>query len=78
VADPSGRLDFVHRRVRWSRRVPVGVHLANLGSHSVLLVHSEEHTRAFLAEERARLRSLFPDGVVEETYDVELLVATTA
>ncbi|MGV9278579.1 class I SAM-dependent methyltransferase [Streptomyces griseosporeus] len=78
AADPSGRLDFTHRQVRWSREVSLDTHLANLGSHSVFLVHGEGHSGAFLDEERTRLLALFPDGVVEETYDVELLVATTA
>ncbi|MGW2643245.1 class I SAM-dependent methyltransferase [Streptomyces sp. NPDC001348] len=75
LADPTGRLDFADRTVRWSRRVSLDTHLANLGSQSVLLVHDEESTRAFLAEERARLLDAFTDGTVEEVYDVELLVA---
>ena len=78
LADPSGRLDFTHRVVRWSRRLPVDAHLANIGSHSIFLVADEEHTGAFLAEERRILKEVFPDGTVEETYDVELLVATAA
>ncbi|MCH0565167.1 MULTISPECIES: class I SAM-dependent methyltransferase [unclassified Streptomyces] len=76
VADPSGRLDFSHRRVRWSRRVTVDTHLANIGSHSVFLVHGGERSRPFLAEERAHVLDVFPGGVVEEVYDVELLIAT--
>ncbi|WP_437057777.1 class I SAM-dependent methyltransferase [Streptomyces sp. enrichment culture] len=76
VADPSGRLDFTHRVVRWSRRVPVDTHLANLGSHSVFLTDGEARTAAFLAEERRHLLAVFPDGVAEETYDVHLLLAT--
>ncbi|MFG2461125.1 class I SAM-dependent methyltransferase [Streptomyces sp. NPDC048523] len=75
LADPSGRLDFAHRVVRWSRRVPVDTHLANIGSHSLFLVAGEEHASAFLTEERRILLEQFPDGTVEETYDVELLVA---
>ncbi|MER7565570.1 class I SAM-dependent methyltransferase [Streptomyces sp. NPDC097941] len=75
LADPSGRLDFTHRVVRWSRRVPVDTHLANIGSHSLFLVAGEEHASAFLTEERRILLEQFPDGTVEETYDVELLVA---
>ncbi|MFF9814154.1 class I SAM-dependent methyltransferase [Streptomyces sp. NPDC014006] len=78
AADPTGRLCFAHRRVRWSRRVPVDTHLANIGSHSVFLVHGENSARTFLTAERAHLLTVFPDGVVEETYDVELLVARTA
>ncbi|OPG06109.1 SAM-dependent methyltransferase [Streptomyces sp. GKU 895] len=78
VIDPSGRLDFRQRTVRWSRRVPVDIHLANLGSHSIFLVADEEHTTAFLTEERRHLLQAFPDGIVEVTYDVRLLVALNA
>ncbi|MEU6482323.1 class I SAM-dependent methyltransferase [Streptomyces sp. NPDC047017] len=76
LADPTGRLDFTRRQVRWSRRVPVDAHLANIASHSFFLVCPEERKRAFLAEEREQLLKVFPDGIVEETYDVLLLVAT--
>ncbi|WP_328749429.1 class I SAM-dependent methyltransferase [Streptomyces sp. NBC_00285] len=75
-ADPTGGLDFAERTVRWSRHVPVDTHLANIGSHSLFLVAGEEQAGAFLAEERRILLELFPDGTVEETYDVELLVTT--
>ncbi|AZP19504.1 class I SAM-dependent methyltransferase [Streptomyces aquilus] len=78
LIDPSGRLDFSERVVRWSRRVPVDTHLANLGSHSIFLVAEEEHTAAFLAEERRHLLQVFPDGIAEVTYDVKLLVARNA
>ncbi|MFD5718660.1 class I SAM-dependent methyltransferase [Streptomyces sp. NPDC127036] len=75
-ADPGGRLSFDRRRVRWSRRVPLDTHLANIGSHSAFLVLGEEATAAFFAEEREHLLLTFPDEIVEETYVVELLVAT--
>ncbi|MFI0510770.1 SAM-dependent methyltransferase [Streptomyces canus] len=78
LADPTGRLDFTHRVVRWSRHVPVDTHLANIGSHSLFLVAGEEHAGTFLTEQRRILLELFPDGIVEETYDVELLVALNA
>jgi hypothetical protein len=42
----------------------------------IFLVHGEERTAAFLAEERKHLLEAFPDGIVEEVYDVILLVAT--
>ncbi|GAA3095993.1 class I SAM-dependent methyltransferase [Streptomyces echinatus] len=74
-ADPSGRLSFTRRTVRWSRRVPVDTHLANLGSHSAFLLTPEDRRTAFLEEERTHLLTVFPDGLVEETYDVLLLVA---
>ncbi|MGW7385333.1 class I SAM-dependent methyltransferase [Streptomyces sp. NPDC054794] len=76
LADPSGRLRFTRREVRWSRRVPLATHLANVGSHSVFLLTPRERRTAFFDEERAHLLKVFPDGVVEETYDVLLLVAT--
>ncbi|MFF4725280.1 class I SAM-dependent methyltransferase [Streptomyces mirabilis] len=65
-----------HRVVRWSRQVPVDTHLANIGSHSAFLILGEEGTDAFLAEERTRLLETFPDGRVEEVYDVLVIVAT--
>ena len=63
-------------RLRWSRRVPLGLHLANIATHSAFLVLGEERTTAFLTEERSHLLAVFPDEVVEETYDVRLEVAT--
>ncbi|MGX5213518.1 methyltransferase domain-containing protein [Streptomyces violaceus] len=77
AADPTGRLDFTRRTVRWSRRIPVDTHLANLASHSVFLVHDQEHTASFLAAEREHLLRAFPDGSVEEVYEVVLLLART-
>ncbi|CAM5701781.1 hypothetical protein SFUMM280S_00800 [Streptomyces fumanus] len=50
AADPTGRLDLVRREIRWSRRVPLDTHLANIASHSVFLVLGEERTAAYLAE----------------------------
>ncbi|MFD7439627.1 class I SAM-dependent methyltransferase [Streptomyces sp. NPDC059861] len=80
--DPSARPvptpHYSRRVVRWSRRVPLDTHLANLGSHSIFLVGGTERSEAFLAEERRHLLQVFPDGFVEEVYDVELLVATTS
>ncbi|MBV2354588.1 class I SAM-dependent methyltransferase [Streptomyces sp. J2-1] len=76
-ADPSGRLDFRLREIRWSRRVPLDTHLANIGSHSGFLVAPEARRAAFLETERDQLLRIFPDGVVEETYDVFLALATT-
>ncbi|MBW5253582.1 methyltransferase domain-containing protein [Streptomyces sp. P01-B04] len=68
-------LAFAHRRVPWTRRIPLASHLANLSSHSAFLVLGEERTRRFLDEEREHLARLFPDGTVEEAYVVDLNVA---
>ncbi|MFJ4922226.1 class I SAM-dependent methyltransferase [Streptomyces sp. NPDC088725] len=73
----TGALAPADRQVRWTRRVPLGTHLANLGSHSVFRVLGEERTAAFLASERAALREVFPDGTVEEAYVVDLSVTLT-
>ncbi|MFI7415677.1 class I SAM-dependent methyltransferase [Streptomyces sp. NPDC049627] len=78
LADPTGRLTFTRRKIRWSRRIPIDTHLANIGSHSIFLVHGPEASTAFLAEEKQLLLDTFPDGIVEETYDVDLLVAPTS
>ncbi|MFE6978001.1 class I SAM-dependent methyltransferase [Streptomyces sp. NPDC057682] len=66
---------FVHRQVEWARSVPLRTHLANLASYSDFLVLGAEATEAFLAEERAALGEVFPDGTVEERYVVSLAVA---
>ncbi|ANH92754.1 methyltransferase [Streptomyces sp. SAT1] len=76
LADPTGRLRLTRRTVRWSRRIPLDTHLANIGSHSFFLVCPEDRRADFFAQERAHLLEVFPDGIVEETYDVLLLVAT--
>ncbi|MFG2663332.1 class I SAM-dependent methyltransferase [Streptomyces sp. NPDC048387] len=68
-------LDLTTREVRWSRRIPIDAHLANLSSHSAFLLLGEPRTREFTAAERARLLELFPDGTVEESYVVTLRVA---
>jgi hypothetical protein len=39
-------------------------------------VLTKDDKRAFLSGERGRLRESFPEEVVEETYVVDLLVAT--
>uniref|UniRef100_A0AAU2K1H4 Class I SAM-dependent methyltransferase n=1 Tax=Streptomyces sp. NBC_00049 TaxID=2903617 RepID=A0AAU2K1H4_9ACTN len=68
---------FSHRRLPWSRRVPVDTHLAKLSTHSLFLV-GEPGTDAFLAEERALLIRQFPEGWVDERYVVDLSVAVRA
>ncbi|MGW6708499.1 class I SAM-dependent methyltransferase [Streptomyces sp. NPDC054956] len=66
---------FTTRSVPWSRRIPLDAHLANLASHSAFLMLGEAGTREFLDAERARLEPVFPDGVVEEPYTVNVSVA---
>ncbi|AHH18809.1 putative methzltransferase [Nocardia nova SH22a] len=62
------------RRIRWSRTVSLDTHLANIGSRSAFLVLDEDRRRSALAEERGILSAAFPDGIIEETYSVDLLV----
>ncbi|MFD6278516.1 class I SAM-dependent methyltransferase [Streptomyces sp. NPDC060209] len=69
--------EFAQRLLPWSRTVPVDTHLANLSSHSAFLVlgaAGEEPTRRFLDQERGHLAAVFPDGLVEERYVVEVAV----
>ncbi|MET7618509.1 hypothetical protein [Streptomyces sp. NPDC005408] len=70
---PEG-LERTERRMHWTRRVSLATHLDNLGSHSLFLVLGAKTTASFLARERAELLKVFPDGVVEEAYAVELSV----
>ncbi|MFD6973106.1 class I SAM-dependent methyltransferase [Streptomyces sp. NPDC059949] len=72
---PQGLGEFTTRTVRWSRRVTLDAHLANLASHSAFLMLGEARTRAYFADEREVLAPLFPDGTVEEQYVVSLSVA---
>ncbi|MEV8569180.1 class I SAM-dependent methyltransferase [Streptomyces sp. NPDC051322] len=71
----SGGLDLICRSVRWSRRIPIDVHLANLASHSMFLVAGERTTTEFMRAERAVLTGLFPAGSVDEDYTVDLSIA---
>lgn len=68
-------LRVTRRQVRWTRVVPLDMHLANIGSRSAFLVLDEARRRTFFAGERSLLSDAFPDGEVEETYLVDLLVA---
>jgi hypothetical protein len=56
--------------------VSLDTHLANISSRSAFLMLTKDDKHAFLSGERRRLRESFPDEVVEETYVVDLLVAT--
>lgn len=68
-------LPVARRHLRWSRTVRLDTHLANISSHSAFLTLGKASAHAFLADERTRLREIFPDETVEETYVVDLLVA---
>ncbi|MGW0712615.1 class I SAM-dependent methyltransferase [Streptomyces sp. NPDC002643] len=75
LTDTAGQLDFTRRRIRWSRTVSLDTHLANIASHSGFLVLDEKTKARFFTEERAHLHDRFPDETIEETYDVDLLLA---
>ncbi|WP_369778729.1 class I SAM-dependent methyltransferase [Streptomyces sp. R33] len=70
----QGGLEFTTRMLRWSRRVPIDVHLAKLGTHSLFLI-GRPGTDEFLGGEREHLFRLFPEGTVREHYVVDLRVA---
>lgn len=67
-------LPRVRRELRWTRTVPLDRHLTNLGSHSLFRVLGEDAAAACLAEERTELLKVFPAGLVEEAYTVQLIV----
>ncbi|GGV20490.1 class I SAM-dependent methyltransferase [Streptomyces spectabilis] len=64
----------VHRCLHWTRRVPLDVHLAHLGSRSYFASLGPDRSAAVLADERTHLLEHFPDGTVEEAYALDLTV----
>ncbi|GGR85568.1 methyltransferase [Streptomyces aureoverticillatus] len=74
IAAAAPGLMPVHRRLRWTRRIPLDVHLAHLGSRSYFAHLGPERAAPVLADERAHLRVHFPDEVVEETYALDVTV----
>ncbi|OAH14653.1 class I SAM-dependent methyltransferase [Streptomyces jeddahensis] len=64
----------VHRRLHWTRHVPLDVHLAHLGSRSYFATLGPERSAPVLADERVHLLRQFPDGIVEEAYAVDVTV----
>ncbi|MGW3014018.1 class I SAM-dependent methyltransferase [Streptomyces sp. NPDC001219] len=64
----------VSRVLHWTRRVPVDTHLAMLGSRSYLSAIGLAAAAPVLEAERAALREVFPDGIVEEAYALDLTV----
>lgn len=61
-----------YRELRWSREVPLAVHLANLASHSFFLVLPPERSGPVLAAEERAVGDVFPDGTVTESYLLHL------
>jgi SAM-dependent methyltransferase len=62
---------------RWTRRVPLDAHLANLNSKSYVAALGPDPAAAFLEAERAALLAEFPGGLVTETYRTILEVVLT-
>jgi hypothetical protein len=60
--------------LRWSRRIPVDLALADLGSRSYVAVLEPARRAEVLAAEREALLAVFPDGEVVEEYDLDLTV----
>lgn len=68
----------VFRRLHWTRRIPLDTHLAHLGSRSSFAALGPGDAAAVLADERALLLELFPDGAVEEAFAVDLTVTVAS
>ncbi|MEU9113285.1 methyltransferase domain-containing protein [Streptomyces sp. NPDC048483] len=62
------------RAVDWIRPVPLDTHLAMLGSHSQFAVLAPVTAASVLEDERAALLDVFPGGIVQEEYGVDLTV----
>jgi len=68
-------LRVMEDEVRWTRRVSLDDHLANLGTHSYFALLGQEERAEILADERAELLKVFPDKIVDEPYRVDVTVA---
>jgi SAM-dependent methyltransferase len=75
IEDLGLPLRVTQQDVRWTRRVSLDEHLANLATHSYFAVLGEQARDAIFADERAELLKVFPDGTVEEPYRVDVTVA---
>ncbi|WP_329174426.1 class I SAM-dependent methyltransferase [Streptomyces decoyicus] len=62
------------RVLHWTRRVPLDTHLAMLGSRSYFSAIGPAAAAPVLADERSALLDVFPDGIVEEAYALDLTV----
>lgn len=60
--------------LRWTREISVDRHLEMLASHSFIAVLDPTEQESVLADEREALLEVFPDGVVVETYAIQLTV----
>ncbi|GHE91817.1 methyltransferase [Streptomyces longispororuber] len=78
VARVAPDLTPVHRRLHWTRPVPLDVHLAHLGSRSYFAALGPDRAAPVLADERAHLLEQFPDAVVPEAYAVDVTVVRSA
>ncbi|ARX85455.1 MULTISPECIES: class I SAM-dependent methyltransferase [Streptomyces] len=63
-----------HRRLHWTRRVPLSLHLAHLSSRSYFANLGLERSAPVLADEQTHLTKIFPNGEIEEAYAVDLTV----
>ncbi|MFC7308268.1 class I SAM-dependent methyltransferase [Streptomyces monticola] len=74
IARIAPELRPVQRQLHWSRRVPLDLHMAHLGSRSYFAAIGPEAAAPLLARERAEVLRTFPDAMVEEAFAVDLTV----
>ncbi|WP_336054396.1 class I SAM-dependent methyltransferase [Streptomyces sp. CA2R101] len=67
-------LEPAFRVLHWTRRVPLDTHLAMLGSRSYFSAIGPAAAAPVLEDERTALLKIFPDGIVEEAYALDLTV----
>ncbi|MFG2529063.1 class I SAM-dependent methyltransferase [Streptomyces sp. NPDC048516] len=67
-------LEPAFRVLHWTRRVPLDTHLAMLGSRSYFSAIGPAAAAPILEDERTALLAVFPDGIVEEAYALDLTV----
>lgn len=66
-----------HRRLHWTRQVPLSTHLSHLASRSYFATLGPDRSTPVLAAEQAHLRKTFPNDVVEEAYALDITLVRT-
>ncbi len=64
----------VTRHVHWRRSIRLDAHLNHLASRSNIAALPPDILSRLIADERTALLGLFPDGVIDEAYAVQLVV----
>lgn len=75
VGGASSSFEVITQTLRWTRRISLDLHLANLSSLSYFSVLDPGERRSILSGERTEISRSFPDLTVDEAYRTEMTIA---